>query len=170
MKRENEIRIVVADDRPVVMYGLQGWFESHERIRVTACVRHADQLLARLASASYDLIVLGGGIEGSRADDFALLRTLRQTWPGTPVIAFTEETGARALAQLQSAGAAGLVSTREAASAFERVCTRVLSGAQQIVSPRIASQCENAAAGASFDPALDYGGVRMSVRRIIAQV
>ncbi len=168
MKREDQIRMIVADDRPVVLYGVQGWFEAHERFRVTACVKSADQLLARLKAARYDVIVLGGSMQGSRTDDFALLRELRGALPDTPVVVFTNATDARTFADLQRAGAAGLVSTREEARTFERVCERVISGATQIVSPRIAAYCD--AAAASFDAAPVYYGVHMSVRRFTARV
>jgi len=168
MKRKDKISIVVADDRPVVLYGLQRWFEAHERFRVTACVRNADQLLARLTAASYDVIVLGCGLEGSRADDFALLRELRRSFRETPVVVFTEETDAHTLFDMQHAGASGLVSPREEARAFERVCERVLSGAEKIVSPRIASCCNAAASTVSFDASPDYDRVRVSVRQFVA--
>jgi DNA-binding NarL/FixJ family response regulator len=164
MKREHKISIVVADDRPVVLYGLQSWFESHERFRVTACVKSADQLLARLRTASYDLIVLGCGLEGCHADDFALLRELRRTFPDTPVVIFTDETDPDALLDMQRAGASGLVSPRDEARAFERVCERVLSGAVKVLSPRIASCGDATGAAVSFDAAPDYDGVRMSIR------
>ncbi|WP_250516120.1 response regulator [Caballeronia sp. INDeC2] len=169
MKREYKISIVVADDRPVVLYGLQSWFEEHERFRVTACVRNADQLLARLKAASHDMIVLGCGLEGSYAHDFAFLRELRRTFPATPVIVFTDKTDAHTLSDIQRAGASGLVSPREEARAFERVCERVLSGAEKIVSPRIASYCNAAGAAVSFDTAPDYGGLRPNVTQFIAR-
>ena len=164
MKRADKIRIVVADDRPIVLYGLQSWFESHERFSVAACVRNASQLFARLNSAKYDLIVLSSCIEGLRPDHVALLRELRQTFPDTPVVAFTNETAASRLADLQLAGAAGLISMREEARAFERVCDRVLSGASQVVSPRIAASCDAGEAPGSFDVIPDYRDVRVRIR------
>ncbi|SAK51911.1 two-component system, response regulator [Caballeronia fortuita] len=170
MNRENKIKIVVADDRPVVLYGLQSWFESHERFSVSLCVRSTDQLLARLKIARYDLIVLSGGMEGAQADDFALLRALRDAYPQTPIVAFTDSTDAHVLADMQRAGAAGLVSMREEARAFERVCERVISGATEIVSPRIAACCDAAAAPAWFDASPDYDLVRMSVRQFLARI
>ncbi|SAK63868.1 two-component system, response regulator [Caballeronia catudaia] len=170
MMRENKIEIVFADDRPVVLYGLQSWFESHERIRVTACVRNTDQLVARLKSARYDLIVLSGGIEGSCANDFAPLRALRQAFPDTPVVTFTEATDSRTLTHMQRAGAAGLVSARDEARVFERVCERVLSGAQGAASPRVASYCDAGARAGSFCASPGYRDVRLRVTRFIARV
>ncbi|SAK78212.1 two-component system, response regulator [Caballeronia pedi] len=169
MKREDKIKIVMADDRPVVLYGLQSWFESHERFQVAACVKTADQLFARLNAAHYDVIVLGSGLEGSRADDFALLRALRRTFPDTPVVVFTDETDAQALADMLRADAAGIVSAREEARAFERVCARVVSGAHEVVSQRIAGyrDAEDAADSSEANP--DYCGVRMNVRTFIAR-
>ncbi|BCQ28092.1 response regulator transcription factor (plasmid) [Caballeronia sp. NK8] len=169
MKREDKIKIVMADDRPVVLYGLQSWFESHERFQVTACLETADQLLTRLNAAHYDVIVLGSGLEGSRADDFALLRGLRRTFPDTPVVVFTDETDAQALADMRRAGAAGLVSAREEARAFERVCARVLSGVHEVVSQRIAGYCDTEDAPNSSDANPDYCGVRINVRTFIAR-
>ncbi|SPB15345.1 two-component system, response regulator [Caballeronia novacaledonica] len=169
MKNEYKISIVAADDRPVVLCGLQSWFEAHERFRVTAGVTNGGQLLATLKAASYDLIVLSGAQEGSRADDFALLRELRRSFPETPVVIITGETDARALFHMLDAGASGLGSPRENADVFERLCERALSGAQRIVTPHIASYCSAPGAPVSFDAAADYGRVRVSVRQFIGR-
>jgi len=167
MKRKSKIEIVFADDRPVVLYGLQSWFESSDRFRVSACVRNADKLLARLKTTSYDVIVLSCGMEGSPADDFAFLREMRAACPDTPVVVFTGGTNAHALAETQRAGAAGLVSMREGAGEFERVCERVLSGATGIVSARIAAYRD---AAVSSDAAPDYCGESMSVTQLTVRV
>ncbi|SAK46898.1 two-component system, response regulator [Caballeronia calidae] len=168
MMHEYKIRIVVADDRPVVLYGLQSWFESHERFQVTACVRNADQLFARLKAATYDLIVVGCGMEAPGAKDFAFMRALRQAFPDTPVVAFTEETGAPSLAALQRSGVSGIASTRDEARAFERVCERVLSGAKNVLSPRIAAWLGTLEALISaVDASPDYGATRIRIRQFI---
>ncbi|SAK49770.1 two-component system, response regulator [Caballeronia temeraria] len=169
MKPECKISIVVADNRPVVLSGLQSWFESHERLRVAACVTAVDQLLPTLNAANYDVIVLSCAIAGSHAGCLSLLRELRRTFPDTPVVALTDEIDAHALADIQRAGAAGLVSMRENVREFERVYERALSGATQIVSPRIAAYCDPAGATVSFDTAPNYHGVRVSVREFVAR-
>ncbi|SAK65415.1 two component LuxR family transcriptional regulator [Caballeronia ptereochthonis] len=167
--RAYKIRIVVAERRPVVLSGLQNWFGAHERFHIAACAGNGARLFAELASAEFDLIVLSGGIEGSEADDFALLRELRQICPDTPVVVLTDELDATALAAIQRAGASGVVSTLDEARAFERVCDRVLSGAKGIVSPLIAAfrQPADAAPTAGSNP--DYGNARVNIRQFVGR-
>ncbi|WP_061170899.1 response regulator [Caballeronia hypogeia] len=175
MTHDNKITIAVADDRPVVLRGLQSWLESDARFRVLSCARNAQQLLACLSSAGCDLIVLGCSVEAASADDFALLRELRHAYPETPVIALTDETRAVALAQIQRNGAAGLLSSHDKAHAFERVCDRVLSGARNVVSPCIAASLsattsdDPAEESGRVNPGPDYSGARVSVTQFVAR-
>ncbi|SAL56841.1 response regulator [Caballeronia peredens] len=174
-----KIRIVVAESRPVVMSGLQHWFGVHERFDLAAFAGDGARLLDALKSAECDLIVLSGGIEGSGGDDFALLRALRHEWPDTPVVVFTHERDAAALAAMQRAGASGLASVFDEARAFERVCERVLSGAKHVVSARIAAcsqpaapqpdadVCADSHSDAAASP--DYGTTRMNIRQFVGR-
>lgn len=168
--RAYKIRIVVAESRPVVLSGLQNWLGADARFHIVACARNGAQLIAALESAEFDLIVLSNGIEGSEADDFALLRAVRQRCPAAPVVVFTDERDPGTLAAIQRAGATGLVNMLDEACAFERVRDRVLSGAKNVISPLIA------ACGQPVDPAPavaeaspDYGNTRMHIKQFVGR-
>lgn len=168
--RAYKIRIVVAESRPVVLSGLQNWLGADARFHIVACAANGAQLIAELKSAEIDLIVLSNGLEGSVADDLALLREARQMCPDAPVVVFTDERDPGALAAMQHAGAAGLVSVLDEARAFERVCDRVLSGAKNVISPNIAACCQPIdPAPAVADASPDYGNTRMHVRQFVGR-
>jgi DNA-binding NarL/FixJ family response regulator len=169
MMRAYKIRIIVAENRPVVLSGLQNWFGAHDRFHIAACARDRDQLIAALESADFDLIVVSGGIEGSGADDFALVRVLRHMRPDAPVVVLTGERDPAALASIQRAGAAGLASMLDEARAFERVCDRVLSGAQNVISPLVAACCRPADRAPVSDPGPHYGHTRVNIRQFVGR-
>jgi DNA-binding NarL/FixJ family response regulator len=168
MIRPYRIKVVIADDQPAVLSGLRRWFASRERYRVSGSARDAAQLLEKMARQGGDLIVMNGDLDASSragANDFALLRTVRERYPDVPVVVFCADTDASTLRALQSAGAAGIVSKQEEMRDLERVCDRVLSGATGVVSRRVAAMFQTAR---TFDTPPMYGHVRLSVKPFAA--
>ncbi|WP_244829968.1 response regulator transcription factor [Caballeronia sp. TF1N1] len=158
-----KINIVIADDQPVVLLGLQSWFEARGRYRVAATARNAAQLFTKLERTGGDLIVMDCAFEGAPGGEFPLLRMVRERFPDVPVVAFTQETEPNTLFAMQEAGAAGIVSKCDEMREMERVCQRALSGATGIVSRRIAAYCNTAR---SFDINPSYRDVRVSVKTV----
>jgi two-component system, NarL family, captular synthesis response regulator RcsB len=182
MNLTEKISVFVADHRSAVLTGLHEWFDSQERYRVLGGADNLHPLFQTLSQQPCDLLVMSSELCG---DDFAVLRELKRCLPHVPIVVFTAITDGAALRTLQAAGATGVVSVLDEMKDFERVCSRVLSGAPGVMSQRIAGLCEGAPVIApdiapasmpepasepapeparSFDTNQLYRGVRMSVR------
>jgi DNA-binding NarL/FixJ family response regulator len=165
-RRMNKIRIVLADEHPAIIHGLQDWFDGHARYRVVAAARDAAHLFEALEVAACELIVAEAPAIGG---DHPLLSELRRRHPDTPAIAYTAHTDPQMLRGMLDAGAAAVVSKRDDLRELERICGRVMSGARGIVSKLAAASGSAPAsapfdAPASFDASTPYRGVRVSVK------
>ncbi|WP_277188991.1 response regulator [Caballeronia sp. BR00000012568055] len=159
MTRTNKIKVVVASDQPVVLSGLQNWFDTHERYRVSVCAPNAELLLSRLEHAAGELIVMACTIDSS-SEAWPVMREARRRSPDAPIVVLTLQTDAHQLRAIHTAGAAGIVSKHDDVRELERVCSRVLSGMTQVMSKSVAALCD---AARSFDGAA-YRGVRLTVK------
>jgi hypothetical protein len=52
------IRVILADDHPIVLHGLERMFESHPDFQVAACCRDADAAIAAVRKRNADVLVL----------------------------------------------------------------------------------------------------------------
>ncbi|KMZ12054.1 hypothetical protein BHUM_06333 [Candidatus Burkholderia humilis] len=176
MNSTEKISVFVADHRSAVLTGLYQWFDSQERYRVIGGAQNVDQLFAALSQRPSDLIVMSSDLFDN---DFVVLRELRRCLPYVPILIFTTIDEANALRTVQSAGATGIISAKDEMKDFERVCSRVLSGAPGVMSQRVAAICGSAPveeapapelvlrveeAVRSFGANPPYQGVRISVR------
>lgn len=159
MKRTNKIKVVVASDQPVVLSGLQKWFDTRERYRVSASASNAALLLSRLERAAGELIVMACTIDSS-SEAWPVLREVRRRSPDAPIVVLTSQTDPYQFRAMHAAGAAGIVSKHDDVRELDRVCSRVLSGMTQVMSKSVAALCD---AARSFDGAA-YRGVRLTVK------
>ncbi|WP_175945866.1 response regulator transcription factor [Caballeronia sp. BCC1704] len=174
MLRKDKIRVVVADEQPVIVLGLQTWFETRERYRVVASATVEEQLLSKLRDADGELVIVGGALGAHTrpaADRFGILRKLRECAPHTPLVALIADSDPLAIRAMQRAGAHGIASTRDELKDLGRVCERVLSGVKGVISPRIAACLENERRNAqAFDPNTIYREVRLSATTLAARM
>lgn len=85
-------RIILADDHPVVMLGIQTLLrERGESLRVDGEATNGVELLALLASQECDLLITDFSMpfEMDREDGLQLLGRLRRTYPDLPIIVLT---------------------------------------------------------------------------------
>ena len=131
------IRIVVADDHPVVRDGLRYLETDEPDIRVVAEAGSGDELIGVLSEGAADVVVLD--INMPDRDGLGVLPDLRAMFLALPVLVlsmFPEEQ--YALRVLRS-GAAGYVSKRHAA---EQLATaiRIVSRGDRYLSPTVAER------------------------------
>ena len=100
------IRLLVADDHPVVRSGVRNLFRDAPDVRVAAEASTAAEVLIQIANREFDVILLD--ISFPDGDGLELLRTIRERRPRLPAIVFTN--AADAAARSLEAGAAGFVS------------------------------------------------------------
>jgi DNA-binding NarL/FixJ family response regulator len=163
MMRIEKIRLVIADGQPAVLTGLQAWFEARGRYCIAASAKSAGQLLAQIEEATGDVIIIGDAL----GDSHEVLRALRERHPHTPVVVLTSEFDPRTLLAMQHAGARGIASTRDELRELGKMCDRVLSGAEGVVSRRIAGflqATDERVVRQAFHANAVYGRVRTRAR------
>lgn len=107
------IRILIADDHPIMRKGLEQLFGETDDMRVTGEAHDGLQVLDMLAKGSYELVLLDISMPGKNGLD--VLKELQCHYPSLPVIILSmhpeEQYSARAL----KAGASAYI-TKESAS------------------------------------------------------
>lgn len=83
----SQIRILIADDHPVVRYGLKHMLASESDFEVVGEAADAEQVAKRARDLSPDIIVLDMEMGDSHGVD--ALRAVRQAVPGVRVIVYT---------------------------------------------------------------------------------
>jgi DNA-binding NarL/FixJ family response regulator len=128
------VRILIADDHPIVRSGLRQIVEGDRGCQVVAEAATADETLSAAQRSACDVIVLDLGLPG--AVGLSVLKALRTTVPHVPVLILStapeDQFGTRAI----RAGAAGYISKRSAADQLVTAIRIVASGGLY-VSPAI---------------------------------
>lgn len=120
------IRILIADDHPIVRKGLRQIVEAMPDLEVVAEAATADEVLSSVETVPCDVVVLDLGLPG--AVGLSVLKSLRAMWPDLPTlilsIAPEDQFGVRAI----KAGAAGYVAKRTAPENLVDAIRRVAAG------------------------------------------
>ena len=103
------IRIVVADDHPVVRQGLKALFSAHGDIEIVADVRNIEGLLAAMGSLDPDVVVLDLDLDPENDDDMAALQALRDHSPHARVVAYTAHENEDRVVQALALGVEGYI-------------------------------------------------------------
>lgn len=101
------IRVVVADDHPIVIEGVRRYLESEPLLEVVACTSSVDALMRTLSAKKHvDLVVLDVQMPGMRGAP--TIEALRAQGPN--VVLFTHQAPDDYVAHMIRAGVAGYVS------------------------------------------------------------
>lgn len=104
---ERAIRVVIADDHPIVAEGLRRFFVAVEGVTVVATAASVDSLVAKLTDeVGVDLVVLDVDFPGMAGG--ATVRAIRERGP--QVLIFTHQAPDELVASMVLAGARGFVS------------------------------------------------------------
>ncbi len=105
------IRVFVADDHAIVCEGLRAWVETVEELSWAGSERDGDALLAAVAAADWDVLVLDLSLPGRSGSE--LLREVRSLRPALRVVVYSMYPAAEYGAWALSAGASAYVSKSE---------------------------------------------------------
>ncbi|MER3469508.1 MAG: DNA-binding response regulator, partial [Thermoflexus sp.] len=86
-KAHRRIRVVLADDHPLVLEGLQAMLRAAADIEVVAAVTDGEDLIPVVAQARPDVVVLDLQMPG--LSGWECLRRIREVSPGTRVLILT---------------------------------------------------------------------------------
>ncbi|KAF1013422.1 MAG: Transcriptional regulatory protein RcsB [Stenotrophomonas maltophilia] len=104
------LRIIIADDHPVVRIGTRAVIESSGMGRVVGEASDAQALIQLLASQPCDLLVTDYSMPGSpQADGFAMIGMIRRRHPELPVVMLSVSSNLAILRMVRETGVLGLV-------------------------------------------------------------
>jgi two-component system, NarL family, nitrate/nitrite response regulator NarL len=131
------IRVVLADDHPIVLQGLQHLFERHDDFAVAACCVDAATALEAVRSYKPDVLVLDLRMPGPNGLD--VLRTLFNERASCRTVLLTAAISDDQVVEAVKLGAAGLVLKESAPEALLDCVRRVHRGEQAIDRDTVAS-------------------------------
>lgn len=104
------LRIIIADDHPVVRIGTRSVIETSGVGRVVAEASSVDELLAALKAHPCDVLVTDYSMPGgAQPDGFAMIGQVRRHYPDLPVLMLSVSNNLAILRMVVSTGVLGLV-------------------------------------------------------------
>jgi len=85
--KTNSVQIMIVDDHAVVRTGLQLILDETQDLEITGEAKDGDELLLKMESITYDLVILDISMPGK--DTLDTLKAIRLRWPAIPVLIFT---------------------------------------------------------------------------------
>lgn len=102
--------VVLADDHPIIRYGIRVALESNRAARVVAEAGSPVELFKVLASTPCDMIVTDFSMPDDRSrDGLYLIDRLRRAYPDKPIVVITAIRNAGVLSAMMSKGVQGLI-------------------------------------------------------------
>ena len=165
---KQKIRILVADDHPVVRKGLQSCLARQERIKVVGEAADGEEALQKALELSPDVVLLD--ISMPRKDGLAVTGALRKAAPQIKVLILSVHSNKEYLFRIIQAGAHGYVSKEASPDQLMHAIESVNNG-EAFFSPEVAqaalSQLVNN--GGKKDPFAQLTGREKEVLVLIAQ-
>lgn len=141
------LRVIIADDHPIVRIGQKVVIEASGRCKVVGEANGPDELLNVLSATPCDVLVTDFAMPGNRqADGYVLLGLLRRQYPALPVVLVTMFANVATLRASFSQGARGIVA--KSASAKELpTAIKVVSEGKRFISAGLQVQLDQAGTG-----------------------
>lgn len=132
------LRIVLADDHPIVRSGVRLLLENGAGIAVVvADANSPDELLAVLDRQSCDILITDFCMPNGRiADGLNMLGLIRRRWPALPIVVLTMVVNANVLNAMLGTGVRGLLSKSDALQELE-LAVQAVSHHRNFISSRI---------------------------------
>jgi DNA-binding NarL/FixJ family response regulator len=124
------IRVLIADDHPIVRQGLIQILSSTDDIVVAGEATTSRELLQQMATIPHDIVLLDLTMPGEQGLD--ALKTMRQDFPQTPVLVLTMHSEDQFAVRSLRAGASGYLTKDSAPANLVGAIRRVVSGGRYI--------------------------------------
>lgn len=109
------LRIILADDHPIVLNGVRMLLENGADATVVANAHSPVELIDAIETHPCDLVITDFSMPGSQlADGLHMLGLIRRRWPNLPVIVLTMVSNAGVLGSILATGVRGLLSKSDA--------------------------------------------------------
>lgn len=131
------IRVLIADDHPIVRRGLVQILSATDDIVVSGEATTSRELLEQMATTPHDIVLLDLTMPGGEGLD--ALKTVRHDFPQTPVLVLTMHSEDQFAVRSLRAGASGYLTKDSAPANLVGAIRRVVSGGRYI-SPKLAER------------------------------
>jgi two-component system capsular synthesis response regulator RcsB len=136
------IRVIIADDHPVVRLGVRALLEGAGRYHVVAEAACADELLGALERAPCDVLMTDFSMPGGSAPDGqAMLAMIHRRYPALPVVLMTMFTNVPTLRMAMKNGVRGVIDKACSLLDLPRAIDEVLAGAAYVSSSLRSELC-----------------------------
>jgi two-component system, NarL family, nitrate/nitrite response regulator NarL len=99
------LKIIIADDHPLLVEGLRRMLEEMEEVEVPEPVSNGRQLLARLREQAVDMVLLD--LHMPQLDGLETLKILQREFPALKILIFTNYNQRKLLREARNLGARG---------------------------------------------------------------
>ena len=141
------LRVIIADDHPIVRIGQKVVIEANGRCKVVAEADGPDQLLALVDSTPCDILVTDFAMPGNQqADGYGLLGLMRRRHPDLPVILVTMFANVATLRESFAQGARAILAKSASARELPLAIAAVSEG-RTFVSECLRAQLAEAGTG-----------------------
>lgn len=130
LTRPGLIRVVIADDHPIVRYGLRQILDETEDIVVTAEAADGIELLERVRAQDWDLVILDIGMPGRSG--LELLEDLKAEFPQRPVLVLSVYPEDQFAVRVLKLGADGFMTKETAPENLVKAIRTVKAGGKYI--------------------------------------
>ncbi len=130
------VRVIIADDHPVVRLGISALLEATQRYCVVAEAASPDELLLALDRAPCDLLITDFCMPGGDAPDGqAMLSLIRRRHPSLPMVLLTMLTNVPSLRMALKIGVRGVIDKSSSMQDIPGAIDAVLGGAAYMSAP-----------------------------------
>jgi DNA-binding NarL/FixJ family response regulator len=120
------LRIVIADDHPLLVDGLKRMLEEIEGVEVPACTDNGLQLLGILRETPADLVLLD--LHMPKLDGIDTLKILKKEFPKLKVIVFTNYNQPKLIKEIKLLGAEGFLLKNSTPATIKEAITSIAEG------------------------------------------
>jgi DNA-binding NarL/FixJ family response regulator len=146
------MKVLIADDHPVVRRGLRQMLDAEKDLSVVAEAKDGHEVIEQSARIAWDVAVLDYNMPGKGGIE--LVKELRRRYPERPVLVLSMYPEDRYALRLLKAGAAGYLN-KESASDELVGALRKVAGGGRYVSAALGEKLAQAMAGDGDEPAYD---------------
>jgi two-component system, NarL family, captular synthesis response regulator RcsB len=163
---DTKIRVIVADDHPIVREGICACLRRDRRIDVVATASDANSLATQIADIPCDLVLSDIGMQGVNGESnaIAFLKRLVRQVPRPYVVAVTMIAHPQMIAGLFHLGVDGVVDKRDTVQSLSEAITAI-TGGRRFASPHawevLSAVQDGASAGAGTLSAREWDVFRL---------
>jgi DNA-binding NarL/FixJ family response regulator len=130
LRGRTPIKVLIADDHPVVRFGLKALLEAHPDISVAAEARDGREAVERARDTDWDVAMVDYSMPGPSGVE--LVKEIKLLWPDRPVLVLGAYPDSMHGIQVMRAGAAGYVSKDSTEAELAGAVRKVACGGKYI--------------------------------------